>query len=182
MHTGYNYCINRYQNHNNNCKWSSPSFEERKASETRQRKAWHSLAGGGGQSWPQLTLWPKIRRVSLLIINNLHTKRLDKNCSLYHTHKQSPKVDLWHNGPKSIGFLLSSSTTCMRSLKVIGQKLLSVSCPQGFIHSVKVDLDLWPRDPKSIGFLLSSLTNVHVKFESDWAKTVFCIVPTRYYT
>ena len=40
---------------------------------TRQRKAWHPLAGG--QSWP----WPmtprlKINRVSLLIIHNLYVK------------------------------------------------------------------------------------------------------------
>ena len=40
MHTGYNnyYCINRYQSHNNNCKWCSPSFEERKASEKIQNE------------------------------------------------------------------------------------------------------------------------------------------------
>ena len=43
----------------------------------------------------------------------------------------------------------------------------------------KVDFDLWLRDPKSIGFLLHRL---HVKSESDWAKTVFCIVSTRSYT
>ena len=43
----------------------------------------------------------------------------------------------------------------------------------------KVDLDLWLHDPKSIGFLLHRL---HVKSESDWAKTVVCIVSTRSYT
>ena len=99
----------------------------------------------GGQSWPwQLNLW-----VSPLFINNLHTKWLGKKCSLYRAHKisqQNPKVDLWPNDPKTIGFLLSSSTTCMWSLKVIGQKLVVCIMPTRFYtQTVKVDRDVWPR-------------------------------------
>ena len=42
---------------------------------TRQCKVWHPLTGGGGQSWPwPMTPWPKMNRVSLLIIHNLHVK------------------------------------------------------------------------------------------------------------
>ena len=36
---------------------------------TRQRKAWHPLAGGQSWPWP-LTPWPKINRVPPLIIHN----------------------------------------------------------------------------------------------------------------
>ena len=43
-------------------------------------------------------------------------------------------------------------------------------------------VDLWPWDPKSIGLLLSNIHNLHVKFESNLAKTVVCIVPRRFYT
>ena len=40
---------------------------------TRQRKAWHPLAGGQSWPWP-LTSWPKINRVPPLIIHNLQVK------------------------------------------------------------------------------------------------------------
>ena len=74
-------------------------------------------------------------------------------------YKQSAKVDfdLWPCNPKPKGFLLSSSTMCMGSLKVIGQKLYSVSCPQGFKHRVpKLTLTF---DLKSIGFPPSPSTS-----------------------
>ena len=81
-------------------------------------------------------------------------------------YTQSAKIDLNleltvielnpMSNPKSIRLLLSSSTTSMRSFKVIGLKLSSVLCPKGFIHRVpKMTLTF---DSKSIGFLLSSLT------------------------
>ena len=173
---------------------------------TRQRKAWHPLAGGNGWPW-NLTQCPKINRITLLILNNLHVYKFESDraktvvCTCivstrfysqsakvdldlwprdpkmtlkfdpmpdnqqgYSSHpeqltcevwkwprkkavvcivpsrfyRQSPKVDVdfWPRDPKSIGFLLSSSTTYMWSFIVIGQKLLSVSCPQGFIVKV----------------------------------------------
>ena len=72
----------------------------------------------------------KMNRASTLIINNLHTKWLGKNCSLYRAHKVSQT------------------------------------------ESPKLTFDLMT--PKSTGLLLSS--------SSDWAKTVICIMPTRFYT
>ena len=44
---------------------------------------------------------------------------------------------------------------------------------RGFCHRIESDLIL---------FLSSYIHNLHVKFESDWAKTVVCIVSTRSYT
>ena len=91
---------------------------------------------------------------------------------------QSVKVDLWPCDLKSIGFLLSSRTVYMWSLKVIGQKLKSVSCPQGFI--AKVDLDLWSRDPKSIGFP-SHHEQLTCKIWNWSGKLVVCILPTMFF-
>ena len=97
------------------------------------------------QSWPwPLTPWPKINRVPPLIINNLHVKfESDWEKTVVcivstRSYTQSAKfdLDLWPRDPKSIGFLLSSWWMCMWSLKVIGQKLWSLLCPQGLIHRV----------------------------------------------
>ena len=44
-------------------------------------------------------------------------------------------------------------------------------------QSAKVDLDLLPRKVPPL-----IINNVHVKFESDWAKTVVCVVPAWFYT
>ena len=44
--------------------------------------------------------------------------------------------DIWPNDPKWIESLCSSSTTCIWSLKVIGQKLYPAPGPQGFIQKV----------------------------------------------
>ena len=134
---------------------------------------------------PKLTLtfdpWPKNNRILPLIIYNLHAKFVKKTvvCIMpSRFYKQSAKVDfdLWPCNPKPKGFLLSSSTMCMGSLKVIGQKLYSVSCPQGFKHRVpKLTLTF---DLKSIGFP-PHLLQVHVKFDVDQAKAVVCIVTTK---
>ena len=83
--------------------------------------------------------WLKINRVSPLIIDNLHVKYESDwaktvVCILpTRSYTQSAKVDLdlWPPDQKSIGFFLSPSTTYMWSLKVIGQKLQSLLCPQG---------------------------------------------------
>ena len=101
------------------------------------------------QSWPwSLNSWPKINKLPPLIIHNLHVKferGWKKNFSCYRVHKvkrdgrtharthsltQSLKHPLTHStnhrrtdDPKLIGFLLSSSTTYMWSLKGVGKKL-----------------------------------------------------------
>ena len=77
--------------------------------------------------WPP---WPKINRVPPLVSHNLHVKSESDwaktiVCIVSTTsYTQSAKddLDLWPHDPKSIGFLLSSSTTYMWSLKVIGLK------------------------------------------------------------
>ena len=139
-------------------------------------------------SWPwPLTLWPKISRVSLLIIHNLHMKIESDWAKTVvaivptrsYTQSAAVDLDLWPLDPKSIGLLFSSFTAYMWSLKVIGQKLLSLSC-----HQVKCDgwpwpLTLWPKINRVPPLIIH---NLHVKFESDWAKTVVAIVSTRSYT
>ena len=84
------------------------------------------------QSWPwPLTPWPQIKRVPPLIMKNLYLKfESDWAKSLvcivptsFYWTSVKFDLDLWPREPKSIGFLLSSGTTYMWSLKVIGQKL-----------------------------------------------------------
>ena len=84
------------------------------------------------QSWPwPLTPWPKINRVPSFIIYNLPVKFESDWAKIVvsivstrsYTLSAEVDLDLWPCDPKSIGFLLSSSTTYMWSLKVIGQKL-----------------------------------------------------------
>ena len=119
--------------------------------------------------WP-LTPWPKINQVPSFIIHNLHVKfESDWEKTLvtvvstrYYTQSAKVDLDLWPCDTKSIGSLLSSSTTYMSWLKVIGQKLKS--------KSAKLTLSFDP------------VTQNQVKFESDWAKTVVAIVSKRYYT
>ena len=80
--------------------------------------------------WP-LTPWPKINRVPPLIIHNLHMKfESDWAKTVFtimstrsYTQSATVDLDLWPHDPKSIGFLLSSSTTYIWSLKVIRQQL-----------------------------------------------------------
>ena len=97
------------------------------------------------QSWPwSMTQWPKINRVPPLIIHNLHVKSESDWAKTIvcivskrsYTKSAKDDLDLWPHDLKSIGFLLSSSTTYMWTLKVIGLNLYSVSCPQGLIHRV----------------------------------------------
>ena len=97
---------------------------------TRQRKAWHPLAGGQSPPWP-MTPWPKIDRGPPLIIHNLHVKFESDWAKTVvaimstrsYTQSAIVDLDLWPCDPKSIWFLLLSFTTYMWSLKVIGQKL-----------------------------------------------------------
>ena len=142
--------------------WSGHSyfFYSHITSWTRQRKAWHPLAGG--KSWPRhLMSWHKMNRVSPLIINNLHMKLESDGaktlaCKLpKRFHKQSPKIDLdlWSGDSKSIEFLLLSSTTYMWNLKAIEQTLACI-VPTVF-HRQSAKLDLLPCDQKLIGLLLS---------------------------
>ena len=136
---------------------------------TRQRYAWHPLAGGGAKltltfdpvaqnRWSSSSHHPQV---------NSHVKfesdRTKTAACIVPTrfHTQSTKVDLdlWNCDPKPIGSLLSSCTTYMWSLKEIGLKCsLYRANKVFFIQNTKGDLDLWPCDPKSIWFLFSSCT------------------------
>ena len=94
-------------------------------------------------------------------------------------------LDLWPRDPKSIGFLLSSCTTYMWSLKV--WKWLDKYCSCYRVHKVlNTECRSWPWPltswPKINRVLSLPIHNLHVKFESDGAKTVVAIVPTRSYT
>ena len=83
-----------------------------------------------GWPWP-LTPWPKINRVPPLIIHNLHMKIESDWAKTVvaivptrsYTQSATVDLDLWPRDQKSIGFLLSTFTAYMWSLKVIGQKL-----------------------------------------------------------
>ena len=90
----------------------------------------HKVLYAECQSWPwPLTLSPQINRAPPLIIHNLHVKfESDWATTVVcivstRSYTQSAKVDLdlWPRDQKSIGFLLSSSTTNKWSLKVIGE-------------------------------------------------------------
>ena len=100
------------------------------ANETRQRKAWHPLAWGQSRPWP-MNQWPKINRGPPLIIHNLHVKFESDWAKTvvaivstrFYTKSATVDLDLWPCDQKIIVFLLSSCTTYMWSLKVIGQQL-----------------------------------------------------------
>ena len=142
------------------------------------------------QRWPwPLTPWLKINRVPPLIIHNLHVK-FESNWTKIvvcivstrsYTHSAKVDLDLWPRDPKSIGFLLSSSTIYLVHVKFESNWAKTVVCilpTRSYTQSDKVYLDLWTRDPKSIGFSLI-IHNLHVKFENDWKKTLVAIVSTR---
>ena len=121
------------------------------------------------QSWPwPLTPWPKINRVPPLIMANVHVKfesDREKTVAAIESTRfyiQSTKVDLdlWPRDPKSIGFLLSSWRMCMWSLKMMGQKLWSLSCPQGKVwrthahsHARTHPLTHSPNNPRTAALL-----------------------------
>ena len=86
--------------------------------------------------------------------------------------------DLWLHDPKSIGFLLSSSTTYTMKFESDWAKTVVCIVPTRFYRqgaSLTFDpvTQNWYRVPPLI------MNNLHVKFESDRAKTVVFIVPTR---
>ena len=207
---------------------------------TRQRKAWHPLAGG--QSWPwSMTPWPKINRVPPLIMVNVHVKFesdwaktevaivstrskltltfdpvtqnqlgssshhgecacevwkwLGKNWSRYCVHKvlytecQSwpwpltpwPKIN--RVPPLIINNLHVNHGECACEVwKWLGKnwsrycvhKVLYTEC-----QSWPWPLTPWPEINRVPPLIIN---NLHVKFESDWTKTVVCIVSTRSYT
>ena len=141
------------------------------------------------RSWPwDLTRWPKIYGVPPFIIHNFHVKfESDRAKTVagivprrFYTQGVEVDLELWPLDQKSIGVLLSSSTTCIWCLRVIGLKLPT----RFYTQSAQVDIDHKPRDPKStgFGFLLSLSTTCKLKFESDQAETVTCIVRTGFYT
>ena len=100
------------------------------------------------------------------------------------SYTPSAKVDLclWPRDPKSIGFLLPSSTTYMWSLEVLGKKLACILPIRFYSQSAKVDFGLWPPWPNINWVPPLVFHNLHVKSESDWAKTIVCIVSTMFYT
>ena len=145
------------------------------------------------QSWPwPLTLGPKINRVTPLIIHDLHVKFESDWAKTVvaivstRSFTQSDKVDLdlWPCDPKSIGFLFSSSTT-YGTCEV--WKWLGKNCSLYRVHkdfyteyqSWPWLLTPWPKINRVPPLIIHNLP-VHVKFESDWAKTVVIIVSTRY--
>ena len=97
--------------------------------------------------WP-LTPWPKTNRVPLLIIPNLRVnferdwaKTLVPTVST-RSYTQSARIDLdlWPRDPKSRGFLFSSFTTNMWSLK-----WLDKNCLRYHVHKVLyTDSHSWP--------------------------------------
>ena len=91
-------------------------------------------------------------------------------------------LDLWHSDPKSIGFLPSSLTTYMWSLKVI-ELICSLYCAHKAIYTECKNWP-WPLTPWSkINWVPPLLIiNLHVKFEKDSTQTVICILSTRSYT
>ena len=137
------------------------------------------------QSWPwPLHPWPKMNRVPPLTIHNLHVKFESDWAKTVvaivptRSYTQSAKLDLdlWPHDPKWIGFLLSSFTTYMWSLKVIGQKL----CPQA-----KRDRRTHPRmhsltQPSTNGHVIITLImqwqriNLHIWRLSVWIPLCAC--------
>ena len=98
--------------------------------------------------------------------------------------KQSAKVDLdlWPRDLKFIGFfLLHPQLTCevwkwlvKNCSRYRAHKVLYTEC-----QSWPWPLTPWPKINRVPPLIIH---NLHVKFESDWAKTVVCILPTRSYT
>ena len=101
-------------------------------------------------AWPKINM---INRVPLIIIHTWSLKVIGLKLQLcivptrFYTQKAKVYLDLLRHDPKSKGFLLSQPTTYIWSLKVIGQKLKSLSCQQGFTDRVlKLTLTFEPVD------------------------------------
>ena len=96
-------------------------------------------------------------------------------------HRQSPKddLDLWSGDSQSIGFLLSSSTTYMWSLKAIRQTY-TLACIVPNVSQAKCKISPWPFTlwPKNNRVPPLITNNIYLEFESDSAKTVVLIIPT----
>ena len=63
--------------------------------------------------------------------------------------------------------------------------IVCILSTRSYTQSAKVELDLWPPWPNINRVPPLIIHSLHVKFwkfESDWAKTVVAIVPTRSYT
>ena len=161
----------------------------------------HKVLYAEYQSWPRpLAPWSKINRVPLLIIHNSHVKFQSDWAKTVvcivstGSYTQSAKVDLdlWPRDPKSIGFLLIMVNVHVKFESDCAKTVVAIVSTRSYTQSAKIDLDLWPRDPKWPWPLapwskinrvpLLIIQNSHVKFQSDWAKTVVCIVSTGSYT
>ena len=151
---------------------------------SRQRKAWHPLAGG--QSWPwSMTLWPKINRVPPLIMVNVHVKfESDWAKTEVAIVSTRSKLTLTFD-PMTQNQLGSSSHHGECACEV--WKWLGKNWSRYCVHKVLyTECQSWPWPltpwPKINRVPPLIINNLHVKFESDWAKTVVCIVSTRSYT
>ena len=151
---------------------------------TRQRKAWHPLAGG--QSWPwSMTPWPKINRVPPLIIHNLHVKfesdwaKTEVAIVSTRSYTQSAKVDLdlWPCDPKSIGSSSHHPQLTCEVLKWFG-KNWSRYCVHKVLYT-KCQSWPWPLTPwpKINRFLLSSSTTYMWSFKVIWQKLKSLLCP-----
>ena len=97
------------------------------------------------------------------------------------SYTQSAKgdLDIWPHDPKLIGFLLSW-LTCE-----VWKRLDSNSSLYRVHMVLYTECQSWPWPltlrPKINRVPPLIVHNLHVKFESDWTKTVVCILPTRSY-
>ena len=114
-------------------------------------------------TWKRMMTKTFAKRVSLLFQKSIgfssHQRQLacevwkwlGKNCSVYHAQKvlyTETECQSWHwpltpPSQKSKGFLLSSSTTCMWSLKVIGQNC-SLNRAHKVLYTEHAECQSWP--------------------------------------
>ena len=134
----------------------------------------------------QITKINRVPRLSRLIIQNLHVMfESDWTKSVFGIVPTAQKVlciecQSW---PLTTQPKINRVTPLINNWRVVwkwwGKNVVFI-LPTRF-HSLSVKVDLWPRNPKSIGFLLI-INNIYVNFESDWAKTVVCIMSRRWRT
>ena len=101
---------------------------------------------------------------------------------IFNSQSADADLDLWSHNPKLIGFFLSSSTTYMWSLKVIGQNCglyLATRFSNKECHSWPWPMIAWQKRNMVPPFIL---LNLNLKFESYWTKIVVCIMPPMFYT
>ena len=138
---------------------------------TRQRKAWHPLAkGGGGQSWP----WPMTKNLKGVSPHHPQStcevwKWLDKTVvrilPTRSIHSAEVDLNLWPCDPKSKGFRLSSSKPC-HVWKWFGK-----TCSRYRVHKLKCNGHTnpltQPKIPPPNGFLYPLKGHMAVHDQSE---------------